>query len=179
MKTPTIEEFKRWAAENHDLAMAVAQSQAYAQTMREAVDKIQRDVLKEIPLYDDLDAEHSGSERKRITDPKRTWLSKDDAAFGRYVAECSKRERAAGIKPATMPDDYCPALVAEDLQMKAERALLDSGGALFGFSADQMAGREELWQRGLRLMMGAALKGSGGKSGRRKPQRQARARLSR
>lgn len=179
MKTPTLDEFKQWSAENHDLAMAVAQSQAYAQTMREAVDKIQRKVLEEIPLYDDLDAEQSGAERQRITDPKRTWLSKDDAAFGRYVAECSKRERAAGLKPASMPDDYCPALVAEDLQTKAERALLDSGGALFGFSADQMAGREELWQRGLKLMMGAALKESGGRRGRRKPQRQAGPRLSR
>lgn len=178
MRTPILEQFKTWARENHDLAMAVVKAQAYAQTMREQVDKIQRQVLKEVPLYDDLIAEHNHTERHRITDPKDTYLSKDDAAFQRYVMECSNRERAAGLKPATMPDEYCPALVAEDLQRKAERVLLDSGGSLFGISADDMV-QPEHWREGLRLMLGASLKEPGASPRRHSKAHSQRPRLSR
>lgn len=152
---PTLPQLKQWAKDNRRLALAVCAAQAYAETMREAVDKIQRQILAELPLYDDLMAEHKGTERKRITDPKHTYLSQDEAACQRYFAECNTRTRAAGLKPADMPDEYCPALVAEHDQIKAERALLDSGGALCGFGSDDLWG--ELRDRGLKLFLGAAL----------------------
>lgn len=155
MRTPTLPEFKQWSRDNRGLALAVCKATAYAETMREAVDKIQRAILAEIPLYDDMMAEHNGTERQRITDPRLTYLSKDEPAWQRYFAECNIRERAAGLKPADMIDDYCPALVAEDLQSKAERALLDSGGALCGFSAADLYG--DMREKGLRLFLGAAL----------------------
>lgn len=153
MTTPTLPQFKQWARENYNLAMAVCKAQAVAETMKEAVEKIQRQILREVELYDDLAA---GRERQRITDPKLTYLSTDEAACQRYFAECNKRTRAAGLKPDDMPDEYCPALVAEDIQRKAERALLDSGGALFGFAADDLVSGD-LWEKGLKLFTGAAL----------------------
>ena len=154
--TPTLTQLEQWAYKNHDLAMTVCKAQAYAETMREAVDKIQREILTEIALYDDIMSNHSGTERKRITDPKLTYLSQDEVACQWYFAECNKRERVAGLKPADMPDAYCPALVAEHLQIKAERALLDSGGAMFGFNADALTS-QDFWQRALDLFLGAAL----------------------
>lgn len=154
--TPTLPQFKQWARENRHLARAVCKAQAVAETMREAVDKIQRQILLDVELYDDLAAEHGGRERQRITDPKLTYLSTDEAACQRYFAECNKRTRAAGLKPDDMPDEYCPALVAEDIQRRAERALLDSGGTLFGFTADSLLSGD-LWERGLKLFLGAAL----------------------
>jgi len=38
-------------------------------TMREAVDNIQRQILTEVALYDDMSGKH-----ERITDPKLTYL---------------------------------------------------------------------------------------------------------
>jgi hypothetical protein len=101
-------------------------ARAYAETMRERVDEVQRAVLAECPL--DMDA-HVGDFRRgdgKITDPSLTYLATDEH-FRDYLEKCNKRERAIGIKPADMPDDNCPALVAEHLQYQAEWLLLECG----------------------------------------------------
>ena len=98
----------------------------HAQLMREAVDKVQRAVLAEIPLYNDLESDMADVPRERITDPKLAYLSQDEEGCAAYFAECNRREREGRIKPADMPDEHCPALVAENLQTQAEWAILDA-----------------------------------------------------
>jgi hypothetical protein len=114
---------------SHELIDATAAylvARAAAETMREAVDEIATDVLTRVELYNDLAVRHERDERRRITEPRYTYLSEDEEATKAYFAECDKAERAAGLKPAEMPNEHCPALVAEHEQAKAEWALIDA-----------------------------------------------------
>jgi len=97
-----------------------------AEVTREKVDEVQRLVLENVALYDDLSAGHEGRESERITDPGRSWLSGDEEALERYYDATDKELRARGLKPDDMERDYCPALVAEYDQTKAEWAILDA-----------------------------------------------------
>lgn len=113
---------------------AVLIAKASAKLMRSEVDKIQRAVLQECPL--NLAAEWKASGRAnyplKITEPKHAYLG-DDAEFKDFAAECGKRERAAGLKPDSMPDDHCPALVAEDIERQAIALLIDEAAVSLGF----------------------------------------------
>jgi hypothetical protein len=99
-----------------------------AEVTRAEVDKITAKILAEFPLYATI------KDSKRITDPKYTWLCGDDARMATFYAMTDKAERAAGLKPTSMPDDYCPALVAEDEQRQAENALIEASGGPLGVS---------------------------------------------
>lgn len=107
-------------------------SKAAAITKREQVDKIQRAILAEFPM--DIAGEWivRGIERKgRIDDPKYIYLASDaDAEF--FFAECNQREREEGVKPADMPDECCPALVAESLLCDAEKAVAKAAAEMLG-----------------------------------------------
>lgn len=107
-------------------------ARAAAETMRERVDAIERQILTESPIYADK------ADGRPILDGRELYLSSDEDAFQDYLIECDKRERAAGLKPADMPRDYCPALVLEDLQRKAERLIVETGGKPFGFTVDRL-----------------------------------------
>ena len=98
---------------------------AKARVIREKVDAVQRTILTEMVLIDGTERE-----RGRITDPKRTWMCRDDEVLHRYYAEVDSRLRAAGLKPDEMETDYCPALVAEDVQRKAEWAIFDTASTM-------------------------------------------------
>ena len=82
-------------------------ARARAELMREKIDEIQRAILKESPLKNDLEVRH-GMKQELITDPKLVYLSEDEEACQDYFAECNKRERAAGLKPDDMKDEFCP-----------------------------------------------------------------------
>jgi hypothetical protein len=119
-------------------------ARAFAEVTREAVDEIARAVLSDVALYNDRHADPD-NEPARIIDPQRTYLSADNAALKRYWRECDRRERKAGIKPATMPADYCPALVAEDELRLIKRALIDASGKPWGIDTDRiLQGRDGL-----------------------------------
>lgn len=116
-------------------------SMAIAKTMRAKVDAIQRTVLQDIALYNDLEVELSGPrrlrvERTRIYDPKHSYQSEDDAAINAYYAACDAAERAAGLKPDGMDLDHCPALVAEHEQLKAEWNVLDAAAVMLDLEFD-------------------------------------------
>ena len=87
----------------------------------------------------------------RIRDPKSFYLQQDQAAAAEFYAEANRRERAAGIKPAAMSDDHCPALAAENLLLDAERVLIDSSGRPMGITHDLLAG--EKWAEWLNLVV--------------------------
>ena len=107
-----------------DLVNTYLLQRAYAETMRERVNAIWQDLLNE----NDVREQETG---ERITEPRYTWLT-DDETFARLHTEANKRERAAGLKPASMPDDFCPALVAETKQSEIERTIIDTSGAPLG-----------------------------------------------
>lgn len=96
---------------------------AYAEITREEVDKIQSAILDEIPFC--ADAHAARSDGHRITKGKDLYQSSDEASFQKYLALCDERERAAGIKPADMTFEFCPALVAETNLTDIEHAIWD------------------------------------------------------
>jgi hypothetical protein len=119
---------------------AYLMARAYAETMRSRVDEVQRAVLAECPL--DMDPqwiERRGDEK--ITEPSLTYLAVA-SGLKDYWAECNKRERELGIKPDDMPDEHCPALVAEHLQVQTEWLLLECGWA-----AIDVDGSPDGWKR--------------------------------
>ena len=101
---------------------------AMAEVTRQEVDKVQRAVLAEFAIMGIR--EHNGSER--ITDPNRTYLCNNEADLDWYYRVVDARLRLAGLKPDDMDRDYCPALVAEDRQRKAEWAIIDEAAQMLG-----------------------------------------------
>ena len=103
-------------------------ARAYAETMREAVDKIQRQALEEAPLKNGFER----FEINKITDPKQAYLCTDENQLKDYYAECDSRERQAKLKPPDMPFDHCPALVAEHLQVQTEWLICENAAEMLG-----------------------------------------------
>jgi len=110
-------------------------ARAYAETMRERVDEIERQILAECPIYA---AERWGGEQ--ILTGKRLYLASDDAKalLEDFYAEANHRERKAGLKHKDMPDEHCPALVAESKQCDAENLLIDISGRPFGVNCSKL-----------------------------------------
>ena len=136
------------AAQLRPAVDAVLVAMAHAQLMREKVDAIQREILAECPLTPGELALKLG-EPEPITDPKEVYLCEDAAQLEDYYAECDKRERAAGLKPADMEKEHCPALVAENIQMEAEHLMLDTFAELIKFEGGGKLFRHRLLCRGL------------------------------
>lgn len=132
MKTPTVADVNTPAV--YSLVRSYLLARAYAETMRARVDEIQRAILEECPLPVDpewLERTPGWFSSVTITEPKHSYLGTDEACAD-YYAECNARERAAGLKPDDMPDDRCPALVAESMLTDAENALIEESGRPFG-----------------------------------------------
>jgi hypothetical protein len=112
-------------------------ARAYAETMRESVDKVYAAVLVDIPMFDDIKLgvryEPTG---ERITNHNLLYLSSDEDACKRVYAEVDKQLRADGAKSADMPAEHCPALVAENIQHEAEWAILDAAAVMLGLEFD-------------------------------------------
>ena len=125
-------------------------ARAYAETMREEVNKIYRDILTECPVCAD--------DGTQILSPDRLYLCSDDDLVRDVYAEANKREREAGLKPADMPNDYCPALVAETLKIEAENRLIEAAGRPLGIDNNTLlcAGLDKR-QRFIDLVVGLVL----------------------
>jgi hypothetical protein len=136
------------AAELRPAVDAVLMTMALAELMREKVDAIQRAILTECPLTPGELAKKMG-ETAPITEPKAVYLCDDAAQLEDYYAECDKRERAAGLKPADMDKEFCPALVAESVQNDAELLMLDTFAELIKFEGGGKLFRRRLLCRGL------------------------------
>ena len=108
---------------------AYLMARAYAETMRSAVDEIQRTILEECPLHDRRDD-------VLITDPKDAWHCDNEHELKDYWAECDARLRAAGLKPANMPDTHCPALVAEHVQMQTTWLIAEAAAKMLKLDFD-------------------------------------------
>lgn len=93
-----------------------------ADFVTELVTDVQRQILADYPMY--IDAERFKTDYARIIDPRQTYLA-SDAQMRTYCNLCDLRLRAAGLKPADMGDEYCPALVSQHERTKAEWALFE------------------------------------------------------
>jgi hypothetical protein len=154
MKTPTLQEFKRWSKAHGGLAEAVCMAQAFAQCERERVDAYIKPLFELFDFYVAERFVERGRPQERITDVNRLYLTDlEGAEYKRFVEECDKEHRAHGFKGKA---GHCPALVAESLQIIAENALLKAGGELLGvdFTSTSM----ELRAKALDLLLGACLK---------------------
>ena len=108
---------------------AVLMARAYAEVKRDQVDAIKRDELALCHYY--VAEEHAKRRGvgERITEPGLDWLMSEER-FSEYIMQIKKVERERGVKPDDMPDDHCPACVAETVRMQAERLLIDTAWPL-------------------------------------------------
>lgn len=113
-----------------DLVNAYLLQRAYTEVVTEQVDAIVHQILQETPVY-------TADSHERITEHKYLWLA-SDADFATTITEASRRERAAGIKPADMPDEQCPALVAKSELTKIEHQIINTSGAPLNMSVQRL-----------------------------------------
>ena len=133
-----------------DSAHAYIAALAWVQTVAEIVKPIQAKVFTGFVFYNDLHVELAGAERERITDPDRLYLSQDEPNITAYYTAIDKALRENGIKPADMPEEHCPFLVAEDKQVKAEWALIEAAARMLGVDKPETFNHRLLCQaRGL------------------------------
>lgn len=111
---------------------ALLMAKARAQLIRQQVDTVERAVLEQCPLTNGLEVEH-GEPARKIIEPRHVYLCTDRPLLDEYYGEVSHRLRKEGIKPDTMPDEHCPALVAENLELECEWLLLDVAAEIMDF----------------------------------------------
>ncbi len=112
---------------------AVLLAMANAQIERERIDAMERAVLTRddgTPMYRTADEWRERGMRdcpEWVTEPKHAYLMADDD-LADYGAECQHRIKQMGYQ---VPDGHCPALIAEDLQITAEWALMSAAEEFF------------------------------------------------
>ena len=111
--------------------------QAKAEVLEEKKAAIGARILQEIPTFDELDLGGKRECGERILDWDRAWMT-DDAQAAVLFARMNLEMRAAGLKPADMADDMCPALVAKYDLTKARSKLVEATAPLFGQDPEQV-----------------------------------------
>lgn len=144
-----VKQLKAWARANRSLAMTVCKARAFAEVERERVDAYVRPIFVRYGFKNDLDG--SG---ETLTDPRRLYLSEEDDRAKEFYAECDRAHRAHGFDG---PEGHCPALIAEDLQCRAEQLLLASLAAMQGLDDGELSRTLELRARALELALGVCL----------------------
>ena len=114
-------------------------ARAYAETIRDKVDSIQRKILESAKYY--IDPKHLERHRRRktderITDPDETWLLSDSEHHD-YLIGLKHELIKAGFEIKSIPGKpeysyFCPALVVEDLQRKTEKIMIDAAAKMLG-----------------------------------------------
>ena len=115
--------------EHLGLVLELLAAKGRHERIREQVNQLKREYLLQLhrngqPLVEE-------DTKQPILTPEHDWRAEVEP-FRAYCAELSRRQRAAGIKPASMGDEYCPSLVAGNQAILAERALIDATAPLFG-----------------------------------------------
>jgi hypothetical protein len=115
-------------------------ARAYAETMREKVERCYREALEIFPLYEDRNVRNS---KKRIYKSKYMYLSTDEETRAHIYEDVNFQLRKNGIKPDEMSDDHCPACVAEHLQAKTEWLICDAAAEMMrmGISGQDLCGK--------------------------------------
>ncbi len=127
--TKTAKEFKVFmGGEAGKLADALMVAMASAELERERVDAYVEPIFATYGFRDSRTGEPLKNSRElyRVEDLA-------DEQVKAFYAACDAAHRERGF---TGPDGNCPALVAENAVVKAERALLEAAGRFLGFDAD-------------------------------------------
>jgi hypothetical protein len=101
-------------------AEAVFTAMAFERTIREVVEPYQRKILKELGWDIEL---------------KSTWTL-PDTVFAEFVKRCHEERDKAGLKVDS--PEQCPLLVAENLVMEAEHALIEAVQPLTDITLDHL-----------------------------------------
>lgn len=151
-----LAEFIQLSKDIAPAARAVLMARAFEQTQRERVNAYIMPIFTRYGFTYDLECSGQG---QLIENPEQLYLSTDEARVAEYFAECDTAHRAHG---ADLPAGHCPALRASNLRAKTEQQLIELAAPFFGIDPSQLF-RAELRGRFLDLIIGAALKGEGGK----------------
>ncbi len=105
-------------------AKTVFKTMAWTQTIRPIVEVYQRQILKEMqPQVNERDSKNNRLGFKIITEPKHSYLM-NNTDFKIYLKRCNEERIKAKLHVDN--EEFCPLLVAEDLQCQAERAFIES-----------------------------------------------------
>jgi hypothetical protein len=133
---------------------AVLLAQIHTELMREKMRKLDLDLLDHHAPTD----RYSGGE---ITDPDKAWHMTDaDAAV--YYADRTERLRGMGYN---LPDGHCPALIAEGVQMEAERLMIGEASKFMpGLTWDNLTCHPGKLKEAIRLLIGLTVNAPGYKA---------------
>ena len=109
-------------------AESVFIAKAYTETIRPIVEGYQKKILEEMKPVNTFDG-------TVITDIKEAYAM-NDIDFNLYLSRLKTERDNAGFKVEN--DDFCPLLVAEGLQGKAEDLLLDAMKPITGLTAEKI-----------------------------------------
>ena len=126
------------------LVVAYVAARTIAETLREKKNGIARAILAGYEM-------HSRYDGKRITEESRTYEADDEHAT-KYYALMNAAMRKAGLKPDDMPDEYCPALVAESKLVDVEWTLIKALAPRFGMDPSRVGGRLDFRKQFLDLV---------------------------
>jgi len=106
------------------MAEATFTAMAFEQTVRPIVEAYEKAILEkhQFKIAKKWEDTRSGSAGEIILNPKWAYLL-EDSDFSIYNAECKVARDAANLK--VEQDDFCPLLVAENLRIQAENALIN------------------------------------------------------
>jgi len=125
---------------NHEVKRCVSAyllAQAHAKVLRETVDKVHYDILTQCPIYADKLAARGGV-APQILDHNKLYLCTNKFLLQDFYDEADHRLKKLHIKPDNMAHDFCPALVAEELQTQAENLLIESAGEPLGITNEKL-----------------------------------------
>lgn len=136
---------------------ALLVAKAVAEVERERVDKIQRRVLATGEFHGQNSRRNGSGKRFRVTEPKDAYLM-DEADAQRYFGILNAIHVAEGFEKAN--EGWCPALTAEDGQLKAEWALIEAARKFFPDATNHAllaSGGCEMRKKYLDLIIGLVL----------------------
>lgn len=105
--------------------------------LKERVKQVSDGVLADYPVYRDK-GRRAG---ERLLDSDVSYLMSEDA-FRSYYAVVTLRLLEAGLKPAGMPEEHCPALAAESALFAAEKTLIRMFAEPVGLDEKAMYGEK-------------------------------------
>jgi hypothetical protein len=123
------------AAFSSDAMFSAVRAVLLAETLlahrKALVAPLQQQCIAEVPLYADL------SDGQPITTMANAYLCTDEAALAKLYDLYKTKLRAAGgcgLSDADIEKGYCPELVADQLLIQAQNALIDLVGDIVGLS---------------------------------------------
>lgn len=149
--TLNLPNFKQWAKDCAPAAKAVLMAQAFAELERERVDAYIAPIFASytFPVRADWQKRYGPV----VKVPKDLYLSDAEDLCTNYYEDCDRAHRAHGF---TGPKGHCPALIAENLLMRAQSALIRLAEPLTGIDPDRVYGDDR--KQYLHILVGACVR---------------------